>query len=156
RGNPQNVPGITIRAHHHVVMQVDAALRKPGASRRVEPEGRIVLARRLGLQLRKTSGEYIREVALTFAKFLASANDDDVSDGAKPVGGDGSKLWQELVTDDDHSPPRIAQDVLVVRGCPERVDRNRDRAYFHRAEEAVGELRSIEQKQDNPLFWADG
>ncbi len=35
---------ITLGAYHHVVLQVHAGLRSPGASRRIQPEGSIVLA----------------------------------------------------------------------------------------------------------------
>src|SRR5262249_10293601 len=43
----QNSSSVSLGAHHHVVMQVNAAFGPACASRRVEPEGSVILVGRL-------------------------------------------------------------------------------------------------------------
>ena len=51
----QNAFGIQLRTHHHVMMQMDTALGRSGATRRVEPERDVILAGQLWDQLRRGS-----------------------------------------------------------------------------------------------------
>ena len=50
-GHVQHAAGVQLGAHQHVVVEVDAAFGCAGAARRVQPERRVVLARRLGFKL---------------------------------------------------------------------------------------------------------
>ena len=80
------------------------------------------------------------------------AHDDDLAQVAQALARDRLQLWQQRLADDDHARPAVVQDVLVVGRLPQRVDRHRHRADLDRAEEAVGELRAVEQQQQDALF----
>src|SRR4030095_14976749 len=53
RGHVEDALPVQLRADDHVVLQVNASLWKAGATGGIEPERRIILARRLSLEFRR-------------------------------------------------------------------------------------------------------
>ena len=82
-------------------------------------------------------------------------DDHDVLDSGPRVGADRRKLRDELRADDDDACARVGEDVLVVGGSPERIDRDRNGADLDGAEEAVEEVGTVEEQQGDALFDSD-
>src|SRR5437879_7455671 len=64
------------------------------------------------------------------------------------------ELLQQLGTHDQRSGARIVQNVSIISGFPQRVDRHRNGADLDRAEEAVRERWAVVQEQHNTFFLA--
>ena len=130
----------------HIVLQVNAPLRRAGAAGGIQPVGRRVPAGRLGIE---DIGPFADERARSLR---IRVSHDDVADHAAHIGGDALELRQKLRTDDDDARPRVANDVLIVLRFPQRVQRHRHRADLDRAEEGVEKRRPIEEQQQDSLF----
>ena len=107
----QHAACIQLGAHHHVVMQVDAAFARAGAARRVQPESRVVLAGGLGLELGRRDGEKLVE---RVRASRGGADDQHLAQIAQPLGRDGLQLRDQRFADHRHSRARVVEDVLVV------------------------------------------
>ena len=94
------------------------------------------------------------QIALTrpLSRRRQPPDDDHVLEVGQFGARDALKLGKQRRADDQHAGARIVEDVAILGGLPQRVDRNRHRADLDRAEEAAGEVRRIEQQQRDPLF----
>ncbi len=79
---------VQLGAHDHVVMQMHASLRETGAARRVQPEGGIVRARRLRLEIARRLRHQRCQRPQTVRARLCSASNNDVADIAQAVARD--------------------------------------------------------------------
>ena len=150
----ENTLGVRIGTHLHVVLKMHAPLRLAGTARRIQPEGRRVAARRLGLERRGGGGD--QRLGQHHPKRTVTdvvSEHDDMAEGLAVCNG-GRSCIQQLGACDDYPRRRIAEHELVVGCRPTRVQRHRDRTDLDRAEEGRDHLRAVAHQDEHPLFGA--
>ena len=144
---------IVLGAHDHVVLEMHAALRVPRSARRIQPERRGVAAGRLRLEHGRRVGHELLE-ADRAAVVHVFAGDDDMAYGR--TGPDGFVRFSvQRSAQDDDARRRVAEDVVVFRRGPSRVQGHRDGADLDGTEEGGNHLRQIEHQQQDTFFRPD-
>ncbi len=137
-----------LRAHDHVVLQMNAPFRHAGAARRVQPERRRVTVDEFRLQRRLCLFENVLEPV----RAIVAADDNHVLQLRPRRRGHLLHLRQESGADNQHRRARVADDVLVIGRFPQRVQRDGDGADLERAEESVREPRTVMQQEQHTLL----
>ena len=142
-----------LSAHHHVVMQVHAALRGAGAARRIEPERGRIAACLVRHQLGRPFVQQIVERSVPRRRSIA--DDHDVLERRDVAARDRGDARQQVCVDDRDAGAGIVENVAVVGRLPQRVQRDRHGADLDRAEERGGEGRRVEEEEDDAFFRPD-
>ncbi len=137
---------------HEARMHVAGALGHAGRARRVEPEGDLVAAGVGGRESRVVQGELVAEGQRVGGRL--AARDEDVLQ-ARHAREDGLHHRHQRGRDDECLHARIRQDVGVLLGGQQRVERHRDDARLDRAPEGNGEVDGVEQQQGDAGFAFD-
>ena len=144
----EHLGGVRLAGVGKVVLEVDDPLGPAGGPGAVEPERRVVavgvgrgeLAGVLGQQLREAVGA------------LGGPADDDQLD---PLGMDGQRLpdlVQQLQVDDHGLGVAVGQEVAVVVGLEQRVERDRDHPGADGPQERGHERRAVVLHQQHALL----
>src|SRR5208282_4679745 len=88
----QNAPGVQLGAHHHIAMKMDARFGSPGASGRVQPEGRSILG---GGFCFEPGGGSIHCLAQGGKALVRPPDGDQFTQIPKPFSRYSLKLWQQ-------------------------------------------------------------
>src|SRR5258708_27234076 len=121
-------------------MKMDASLGETGAAGGVEPEGRVILISKLGLQIGRAHSEQFVQSESVLRGF---SHNDDVFKIEKLFPGNGLDLRIDGFADHQDAGAAVVEQVLILRGFEHGVQRDGDAAGFDRAEETRSEERRV-------------
>ena len=136
-------------------MRVHGALGLAGRPRRIEPERRVVAARRGGRGERLRPFDERIEIDRIGAGGDGGAGDDHVADLARRLGHRLAQGRLERRRDDRRLGAAVREHVRVVGDGQQRVDGDRDDAGVERAEEGDRPLVAVEHQQQDALLAAN-
>src|SRR5262249_24518351 len=150
-GDLEDLRGVALGGHDHVVLQVNATFGEAGAAGGVEPEGGIVFTGGRGGELRVGGGEEISEGDCARR---SGTNDEQMLQEGQMLARDLQDKVRERIADDSDAGTRVVEQVFVFVGAQESVEGNGYGAHLDGAEKTVGEFGNIGEEEQDALFHA--
>jgi len=145
---------VLVRADHHVVMKMDAALGYAGRAGRVQPECSVVFFGWLRFELGRCGLHQVAE-QFPITSRVRIADGYDFAEMGESLARDRLEVGKQTFVDDGYASPTVVENVFVFVGFSLSVHRNSHSAYFDRPEKGVEEFGRVEKKEKHTVFRAD-